>query len=252
MSYLNKDTDLSAASGTKNYRINREGVYNLQIKITDAFGNNTSRYTKYVYDVTAPVIRLTAPAETNTRGTSIGYTLSDNIMGDKIVAHVTRRGPSGNVEYDQDMSETAWSGTGATGSIPFDAEGNYTVYLVAYDKAGNKSQSEPVTFVIDKTAPVLSISGMNDMQNTDVNATFTMNEAFGVVNGKSPEATVTITKRLTAVPQQQYQHLITEASPAVILTRQDTDLPRTAITALPSQARTLQEMLQIQLQEISR
>lgn len=196
VSYLNKDTDLSAASGTKNYRINREGVYNLQIKITDAFGNNTSRYTKYVYDVTAPVIRLTAPAETNTRGTSIGYTLSDNIMGDKIVAHVTRRGPSGNVEYDQDMSETAWSGTGATGSIPFDAEGNYTVYLVAYDKAGNKSQSEPVTFVIDKTAPVLSISGMNDMQNTDVNATFTMNEAFGVVNGKSPEATVTITKKV--------------------------------------------------------
>lgn len=83
--------------------------------------------------------------------------------------------------------------------MTFDAQGDYTVTVSAEDKAGNKAVTRTVKFRIDKTAPVISISGMNDRQTTAVNATISIDEAFSFAyenNNLAADAfNVTITRK---------------------------------------------------------
>lgn len=71
--------------------------------------------------------------------------------------------------------------------------------MSAEDKAGNKAVTRTVKFRIDKTAPVISISGMNDRQTTAVNATISIDEAFSFAyenNNLAADAfNVTITRK---------------------------------------------------------
>lgn len=47
-------------------------------------------------------------------------------------------------------------------SVAFEEEGEYTVYITAEDAAGNEAETEKTCFKIDRTAPVLSIFGVED------------------------------------------------------------------------------------------
>ena len=81
----------------------------------------------------------------------------------------------------------------------FTDEGDYEISVSAEDKAGNKKIAENVTFRMDKTAPVLSITGVADSQTTDCTATLSVNEAFPFsYDGSSlgsTDVTATITKK---------------------------------------------------------
>lgn len=63
-------------------------------------------------------------------------------------------------------------------------EGQYKIYAVTTDSAGNKSTSNTLRFVIDKTAPKLSISGVANgaMSGTAVEVEFGCVESFYATN----------------------------------------------------------------------
>lgn len=64
------------------------------------------------------------------------------------------------------------------------AEGLYKIYAVTTDSAGNKSISNTLSFVIDKTAPRLSVSGTgkDSMNGTPVSIDFACVESFFATN----------------------------------------------------------------------
>lgn len=73
-------------------------------------------------------------------------------------------------------------------------EGEYEIYAVVRDAAGNKSKSNTLRFVIDKTAPKLTISGapMDGVSASSVNVTFTCEESFYQTNNVSVDIERTI------------------------------------------------------------
>ena len=63
-------------------------------------------------------------------------------------------------------------------------EGRYKIYAVTTDGAGNRTVSNTISFVIDKTAPKLSIDGVSDgaMSGSLVNLEFGCEESFFATN----------------------------------------------------------------------
>lgn len=155
-----------------------EGNYDLTIKVTDAAGNVSAVKTRFSIDKTRPVVQLGEVALLNTGNVTLPVSLTDNMKGYKYTVHVVRVDAQGNKVYDADLENGAWDGTSFSKNLTFADEGDYTVTVSAEDKAGNRSDVKTSKFRIDKTAPVISISGVNDKQTTTGSATISVDEAF--------------------------------------------------------------------------
>ncbi len=177
----------------------KQGIYNLNIVVTDAFGNTTTKRVRYVIDKEKPVITIQNVNKTNNGNVTLGVDISDKYKGNTYSVHVVRKNASGEVVYEGNIKKGTWSGTEISPNITFSEEGDYVVTVIAKDKAGNTADKKETSFRIDKTAPVLSITGVNDTQNNGVTATMSVEEAFSFAyeNQTSNSATinVTITKK---------------------------------------------------------
>lgn len=73
---------------------------------------------------------------------------------------------------------------GAVDSFTLTDEGSYSIYAVAVDGAGNAGRSETVSFVIDRTAPEVTIRGIqkDSVSNKRVALTFGCVESFYETN----------------------------------------------------------------------
>lgn len=177
----------------------KQGIYNLNIVVTDAFGNATTKRVRYVIDKEKPVISIHDVNKTNNGNVNLGIDISDTYKGNTYSVHVVRKNASGAVAYEGNIKKGTWTGTEISPNVTFSEEGDYTVTVTAKDKAGNIADEKETSFRIDKTAPVLSITGVNDTQNNGVTATMSVEEAFSFAyeNQTSNSATinVTITKK---------------------------------------------------------
>lgn len=177
----------------------KQGIYNLNIVVTDAFGNTTTKRVRYVIDKEKPVIKINDVNKTNNGNVNLGIDISDKYKGNTYTVHVVRKNTSGAVAYEGNIKKGTWTGTEISPNITFSEEGDYAVTVTAKDKAGNVAEKKETSFRIDKTAPVLSITGVNDTQNGGVTATMSVEEAFSLAyeNQASNSATInaTITKR---------------------------------------------------------
>ena len=176
-----------------------EGSYDLTIKVTDAAGNSSTVGTKFVIDKTKPTVQLGTVQPLNTGNVTLPVTLRDNMEGSKYTVHVVRTDANGSKVYDADLENGTWTGTDFTKNCTFADEGDYVVTVSAEDKAGNKSDAQVSKFRIDRTAPVITISGVNDKQTTTGTATISVDEAFSFdYEGRSLGASdikVSITKK---------------------------------------------------------
>lgn len=176
-----------------------EGSYDLTIKVTDAAGNSSTVGTKFVIDKTKPTVQLGTVQPLNTGNVTLPVTLRDNMEGSKYTVHVVRTDANGSKVYDADLENGTWTGTDFTKNCTFADEGDYVVIVSAEDKAGNKSDAQISKFRIDRTAPVITISGVNDKQTTTGTATISVDEAFSFdYEGRSLGASdikVSITKK---------------------------------------------------------
>lgn len=188
---------IPADGGTwsKSYTYSAEGEYNLALTATDACGNNKGAAvagTHFYIDLTKPVITLdpngTVAGTVNNSDVTLPVVLTDNMRGYRYSVYVERRDSSGTVVENGYRIEDASWGTSGSGistvtdipSITFGDEGDYTVTVTAVDRAGNEADAKAVRFRIDKTAPVISISGMNDTQTSAVTALISVNEAYSL------------------------------------------------------------------------
>lgn len=179
----------------------QEGVYNIELKAADQLKNESADTVYFVIDKTAPEINAGQVQSVNNGSVQFNVKLHDEYKGSKYDVHVIRKDSAGNVvekyteskEWGNNSNDTEYTKT-------FDAEGDYSITVSAEDEAGNKSETtKATTFRIDKTAPVISISGMNDKQTTGVTATISIDEAFSLEYEEqapgSSDFNVTITKK---------------------------------------------------------
>lgn len=176
---------------TKKYTYRAEGEYNLTIQVTDGCDNDDDSAvtgTHFYIDMTKPVINIDSSVNGMVSGGTVRvpFTISDNMKGNRYTVHVVRKDTSGRIVYDKDIYKNSRWGQSGNGIskisdekyIDFSEEGDYEVTITASDMAGNKADKKTTKFRIDKTAPVITISGMNDTQTTAVNATVSVAEDF--------------------------------------------------------------------------
>ena len=178
----------------------KDDTYNLTIQVADACGNySIKQKVNFFIDKEAPVINVRDVAKINNSDVNFVADLSDNLKGSTYNVRIVRKDFAGNIVQEEDKKGT-WENENSSYAETFSAEGDYTITVTADDKAGNEAKSETRTFRIDKTAPVISISGMNDKQTTGVTATISIDEAFSLNYEEdnalgSSDFNVTITKK---------------------------------------------------------
>lgn len=121
-----------------------EGEHTFAVRATDRAGNLGVATRRFVYDLTAPDVRLVGPAAGAEVNTPPRYAL-------RSVATDVQR-------YECRIDDDAWQGC-ATDLVVDRPEGRHTVLVRAVDHAGNIGEVDATSFVYDTTAPRLALLG---------------------------------------------------------------------------------------------
>jgi hypothetical protein len=145
------------ASGTP---VSADGEYVLTVSGEDEAGNSATQTIRFVVDKTAPEITITGAAD------SAHYNVDVNLA-----TNVT--------DTNLKSSSVSLNGQLFASGAPVSAEGEYELTVSGEDAAGNRSV-QTVRFVIDKTPPVIAVSGVANgvLYNVDVVPAVTINDLY--------------------------------------------------------------------------
>ena len=129
-----------------------EGLYDITIWADDLAGNEASETFGFTLDGTSPGINIS--------GVANGSYYSTNVTPIINISDVHLNASENIITLDD---------TSFVSGVTVSSEGEHTLYVYAVDKAGNTAE-ETITFIIDKTEPIISVSGVEDdaYYNTDV------------------------------------------------------------------------------------
>lgn len=154
-----------------------EGRYTLQVKYSDKLGHSSeSEVIKFVVDKTAPTVSIINNSS-NEDDKSVNGT--ESIFGFKSNMSVIINDL--NAEFinmlDTSKASIIINGVEVSNNAYYDAEkkcivsnhefgeGTHSIKVEVKDIAGNKSETKVVSFIIDTTAPQLSINGVEDSKH---------------------------------------------------------------------------------------
>jgi hypothetical protein len=156
-------------SGTASFTFDSvsEGAHIVYLIVTDNAGNRKEVSVSFIVDDTAPTVEITSPAD--------GYR---NNTGSLTVAWAGSDSMSGIAYYTVSIDGIRWSTVSGT-SYTFSGldEGEHTVFVRAYDGAGNYAE-DSITVVIDSTAPSALVSPMGLGVSVDSVITVEFSEAM--------------------------------------------------------------------------
>ncbi len=141
---------LNGTPFTSGTAVTAEGDYTLVVTATDNCGNSSSHTVRFTIDKTPPVITIT--------GVPQGCVNED----------VTPVFAAADLHLET-LTATL-NGQPFTSGTTITAEGGHTLHIAASDTAGNSSAADR-TFTIDKTAPVITITGVVDGATSTTNVT---------------------------------------------------------------------------------
>ncbi len=140
------DTCAGSLGVTANSTVNPNavGVYSIVYIATDPSGNSvTNTRTVYIKDTTAPIVTLNGANpmtnECHVAFVDPGATASDSCAGSL--------------------------GVTTSGTVNANATGIYTLSYVATDPSGNSTTNTRTVYVVDTTAPVITLNGANPVTN---------------------------------------------------------------------------------------
>jgi|GEM_PF-3657578 len=155
----------TAFSGATSHTFTTSGNY--RVRIRDSAGNFVER--TFIVDREAPTLTLTGVADGGaTNATSISASWSDSMSGIREVRYARATGAA-TPTAAQARAGNLLSGT----SRAFTLEGNYRI--IAIDNAGNETSQ---TFIIDRTAPTLTLSGVTSGGFVNTNVTVSWSDAL--------------------------------------------------------------------------
>ena len=157
-----------------------EGTNVISFTCNDTAGNTVTKWITIIYDNDNPKLLITSPADGSYNITGImtlRWNGSDALSGIEYY----------NVSVFDGAIWTNYSRLASTENSKFLdlVQGNYTVYVLAVDKAGNQARAA-VAFVVDKTAPTIltmSPTGSGNLVNATIRVRFSesMNPAFTTI-----------------------------------------------------------------------
>jgi len=142
--------DVEAFEGVNAFALNAsisEGMHDWKITCADAVGLEGSDEDSFIYDITAPVITLTSPAN--------GSAIKDEIIGISVADNYELS----SVDYSKDLDSSSWP------------DGWNSLEITAVDMAGNTAVSI-FDFYVDKQAPVLELISPEDNASFDYHGEF--------------------------------------------------------------------------------
>lgn len=145
-----------------------DGDYTFTLGFTDLAGNRAEygRVDEFTIDQTAPVVTVNFMPEKNNGSeyyaqsrTAVIDVLEHNFDASLIQVLVKEQ----NGKPVPDLSGWRREGDHNAATIRFDADGDYTFGITGMDQAGNRMNEYGTEhFIIDQTAPVLEIAGLED------------------------------------------------------------------------------------------
>ncbi|WP_449538418.1 Ig-like domain-containing protein [Ferdinandcohnia sp. Marseille-Q9671] len=136
------------------YSLTEEGTYDITAKVTDRRDTEQlGTIQNIIIDKTAPEVSITGVANGSKYKESkklVTSATDPNLDENRSVLTITKDGKATQVTGADALGERTLT------------DGNYTVELSVFDKAGNEKKSPAVSFTIDTTKPVVSISGIEN------------------------------------------------------------------------------------------
>ena len=149
--------------GTRTSRqLTQPGKYAIFVKATDLAGNSNSEKTRFILDFKTPDVTLTGPANKSHNRNPIAATARSSEPG-TIFMEVVH---DGTVIYSGKSKPNDRSAP----SLSFkrwDKDGNYEVTAYAKDRAGNAGQKKKLSFVRDRVAPKVFVTGVKKGEITN-------------------------------------------------------------------------------------
>lgn len=159
------------------YPFKEDGTYKIIANAKDKAGNEAeTKANIFTIDTIAPKlsikgIDITKDIKHYNSNKRIYFSVEDvNISKSRTKLDIRKRNETtGKMEPFSIGKDFTFTDRKATLNYLFQEEGLYSIKLDATDKAGNRAEPIEVSFVIDKTAPVLSIDGINHNKYYDTN-----------------------------------------------------------------------------------
>ncbi|MFN7251933.1 MAG: Ig-like domain-containing protein [Anaerobacillus sp.] len=183
------DFVVSGRNAKLNYTFTREGDYVITVEATDKARNQSLRTIEFTIDKTTPTLAISGVenSEHYNKNRDLKVIVNDtNIDVSKTEITVTRKEtPTAPARaYQVGPFSLSNNNTRASLNYRFTEEGIYTINLRSTDKAGNRQVHDEITFVIDKTKPILKIDGVehNSFNPTDKRVTLSIDELHHLTN----------------------------------------------------------------------
>lgn len=179
----NTDGSIPKVSGWKsNNKINNlaysatvtftaDGDYNMQVSTKDAAnrGSNTAKIEQFTIDKTAPTISVNYDNTPSVNDTYFASTRTATVIVNEHNFNASNVIIEGAATFNGAPTAfpgvTGWASGGDTRStnIVFNQDALYNYTITVTDAAGNTAQLAENAFTVDTTAPVIEISGVEDM-----------------------------------------------------------------------------------------
>lgn len=148
-----------------------DGIYTVTVVAEDAAGNRTSKSISFTVDKTAPVVSMTGATENtySSNPVTIQFQVVESFFETNTVKVTVERKLEGST-YTRTLNFTS---TGKISNLAntFSEDGDYTITITATDRAGNVAQTQTLSFTVDCTAPVITLTGTKDYLVTDQSIT---------------------------------------------------------------------------------
>jgi large repetitive protein len=172
-----------------------QGTYTAQAEQADTAGNpGTSDPATFTVDTTLPAVTLTSPADgSSTNDTTPTFSgTAGTADGDSSTVTVKiYEGTDTSGTLVQTLTTTAAAGDWSVDATTMLAEGTYTAQAEQADSAGNTGLSDPHSFTVDITEPVVTLDSPTNLSST-TDTTPTISGTAGTEAGDSSTITVKI------------------------------------------------------------
>ncbi|ASG78323.1 Ig-like domain repeat protein [Salmonella enterica subsp. diarizonae serovar 50:k:z str. MZ0080] len=160
-----------------------EGTYTLAVEVTDIAGNTATRTLDFTIDTTLsmPTITLDNADDTGERGDNLTNRPQPNF----ILQHIDADVASVVVSVTHDGTTSVFDASQEAGGWRFTpdrdwTDGSYTLSVTVTDKAGNVSQSTPLTVTVDTHISIGKVELINDSGVVGDNMTNDIHPQFRV------------------------------------------------------------------------
>ncbi|EMD5728679.1 Ig-like domain repeat protein, partial [Salmonella enterica] len=160
-----------------------DGVHTLTVKVTDVAGNTATRTLDFTIDTTLsmPTITLDNADDTGERGDNLTNRPQPNF----ILQHIDADVASVVVSVTHDGTTSVFDASQEAGGWRFTpdrdwTDGSYTLSVTVTDKAGNVSQSTPLTVTVDTHISIGKVELINDSGVVGDNMTNDIHPQFRV------------------------------------------------------------------------